>query len=116
MIPIRMTQKRSKYRSVRTDVDGINFHSKLEASYYSQLKLRQAAGDIRYFLRQVPIHLPGNTRYVVDFMVCENDGSLRYIDTKGMETAAFKRSKKQVEALYPITIEIVKRATKRGMT
>lgn len=110
MIPVRMAPaKKPKFRNIRNNVDGINFASKLESGYYLQLKLRQAAGDVRYFLRQVPLHLPGNTRYVVDFLVCERDGAIRYIDTKGMETAAFKRSKKQVEALYPITIETVKR-------
>lgn len=97
-------QKRSKYGAVATRVDGIRFDSKREARYYEQLKLRVASGEVRYFLRQVPIHLPGNTRLVVDFLEVMADGSLRYIDVKGRETAAFKIKRREIEAVYPIRI------------
>lgn len=99
----------SKYKAIPTYVDGLRFPSKLEARYYSQLKLRLLAHDIKYFLRQVPFDLPGKIKYYCDFMVVELDGSIRYIDTKGVETATFKLKKKQVEALYPVKIEIVKK-------
>ena len=90
-------------------VDGITFDSKREARYFCELKLRVMSGEVRYFLRQVPFDLPGNTKYRIDFMeVHANDESVHYIDVKGFETPAFRRSKKQVEALYPITIEVVK--------
>lgn len=60
---------------------------------------------VLYFLRQVPIHLPGNVRYVCDFVVFYPDGSVRYIDCKGMKTPIYILKKKQVESLYPITLE-----------
>jgi hypothetical protein len=72
------------------------------------LKALQESGVIRYFLQQVPIRLPGSIKYVVDFQVFYPDGSVEYIDVKGMQTQMFKLKKKQVEALYPITIKIVK--------
>ncbi len=97
-------KKQSKYRSTTTVVDGMNFHSKKEADYYCRLKLLQKAGEILYFLRQVPFHLPGNVTYRIDFLEFHADGSIHYIDVKGYETQAFKRSKKQVEALYPVRI------------
>jgi hypothetical protein len=100
----------SKYKAIPTYVDNIRFPSKLEARYYSKLKLRQQANDIKYFLTQVPFRLPGGIKYVCDFMVVENDGSIKYIDTKGIETATFKLKKKQVEALFPVKIEVVKKA------
>ena len=100
--------KRNKYGAKATAVDGIRFASKREAAYFTELKMLQGAGEILYFLRQVPIHLPGNVRYVVDFVIFYFDGNVRYVDVKGMETAMFKLKKRQVEALYPIQIEVVK--------
>lgn len=101
--------KASKYKNVRTSVDGINFSSKLEASYYRHLLNLKANGTVNYFLRQVPIHLPANIRYVVDFLVVYSDNHIDYVDTKGVETDIFKLKKKQVESLYPIKITIVKK-------
>lgn len=98
---------RHKYNAKQTELDGIKFSSKKEARYYSALKLRVAAGEVVFFLRQTPIHLPGNTKYVVDFQEFHADGTVHFVDVKGMETATFKLKKKQVEALYPITIEVV---------
>jgi hypothetical protein len=98
---------RQKYNAVPTVVDGIRFASKKEAAYYCDLKLRVASGETRYFLRQVPIHLPGNVRYVVDFVRFDAEGQVHYVDVKGRPTTMYKLKKKQVEALYPIKIEEV---------
>lgn len=100
---------RHKFNAVRTESDGIRFDSKFEARYYSQLKLRQYAGEVVFFLRQVPFHLPGNTRYVVDFVEFLANGTVRFVDVKGVETKAFVRAKKQVEAIYPVVIEVIKK-------
>ncbi len=96
-----------KYRAKPTEADGIKFQSKKEAAYYQELKLRQVAGDIVFFLRQVPLHLPGNIRYVVDFVTFNADGTVHFIDVKGMRTAMYITKKKIVEATYPIEIEEV---------
>lgn len=101
---------RHKYNAVKSNHDGITFDSKLEGSYYLYLKQLKAVGEVVQFLRQVPFYLPGPTRYVVDFQVFWKDGSVEFVDVKGMETPAFKKSKKQVEDLYaPITIKVVKK-------
>lgn len=97
---------RSKYNATKTVIDGITFDSKKEAYYYQHLKLLQRADQIRYFHRQVRFDLPGNTKYTVDFQVFYPDGTVRYVDVKGMQTKEFIRAKKQVEAMYPITIEL----------
>lgn len=99
---------RHKFHAKPTESDGIKFASKAEARYYEQLKLRQRAGEVIFFLRQVPIHLPGEVRYVMDFMVFEATGEVRMVDVKGMETEIFKAKKRMVEAMYPIKIEVVK--------
>lgn len=95
-----------KYRNTPTIVDGIRFPSKREARCYEQLKLRVVAGEVAYFLRQVPLYLPGGTRYVVDFQVFEANGCVHYIDAKGRATPVFLVKKREVEHLYPITIEL----------
>ena len=100
-------EKGNKYGAVPTVVDGIRFDSKREARYYETLKARLAAGEIRYFLRQVPLHLPGGTKLVVDFLVVELDGRNRFIDAKGRETATFKVKRREVEHHYPVEIELV---------
>ncbi len=101
-------KKRSKYGAIPTEVDGIRFDSKREAAYFTELRLLKAHGEILYFLRQVPIQLPGKTKYIVDFQVFYPNGSVRYVDVKGKETQTFRLKKRQVEALYPIEIEVVK--------
>jgi len=100
---------RHKFNAKPTQSDGIRFDSKLEARYYDQLKLRQRAGEVVFFMRQVPFHLPGGVRYVCDFQEFWSDGSVHFVDVKGMETSDFKMKKKQVEAIYPVEIEIVKK-------
>lgn len=97
---------RHKYRAVATERDGHKFPSKKEGRYYDQLVLEQRAGHVLFFLRQVPFHLPGGVRLVVDFEVFYADGTIRFIDTKGVATEAWKAKKRIVEATFPIEIEV----------
>jgi len=98
---------RHKYNAVQTKLDGIKFASKKEANYYTTLKLRKQAGDVVQFLRQIPFYLPGGVVYRVDFLEFWADGTVHFIDVKGMQTPEFKAKKKMVEQLYaPIEIEL----------
>ena len=96
-----------KYKAKPTIADGIRFDSKKEARYYEQLKILQKAGDVIFFLRQVPFHLAGGVRYVVDFQEFRKDGTVHFVDVKGYKTSEYTQKKRQVEALYPIEIEEV---------
>ena len=107
-VAIQPAKRASKYGAVPTVVDGIRFDSKAEARYYERLKLRVQSGEVLYFLRQVPFYLPGGTRYVVDFMEVHADGSIHWVDVKGVETQMFRLKKRQVESLYPVTIEVTR--------
>lgn len=100
---------RHKFRAKPVKDDGHHFPSKLEHAYFCRLELLKRAGEVVFFLRQIPFHLPGGAKYVCDFIVFYTDGSVKFIDAKGVETSEFKMKKKMVEALYPVTIETVKR-------
>jgi len=100
---------RSKYNNIATKVDDIRFDSKSEAAYYQMNQLRILAGELSYQLIQVPFRLPGNTKYVCDFLEAYPDGKIRYVDIKGKITDTFRLKKRQVEALYPVRIVCLKR-------
>lgn len=98
---------RHKFHAVATHRDGRRFDSKKEARHYDQLKLRQRAGEVVMFLCQVPFHLPGGVRYVVDFQEFRADGTVHFVDVKGIQTKEFKIKKRMVESIYPVEIEVV---------
>lgn len=101
-------EPRRKYGNHIVHVDGIRFDSKREAKYYEYLKRLREKGEIKYFLRQVPIHLPGGTKLVVDFMVVDAQGDVEFIDAKGRETAMFRMKRREVSHHYPdIRIRLV---------
>lgn len=95
--------KPSKYRSIIEEYQGIKFQSKKEARYFRELQARVFAGEVKYFLRQVPFDLFG-VKYRVDFMEVLKDGRIRYVDVKGFRTATYKAKRKQVENIYPVKI------------
>lgn len=96
-----------KFKAKQTILDGIKFSSKKEAKRYEQLKMLQSSGEVLFFLRQIPIHLPGGVKYVLDFQVFWEDGSVTFEDVKGMFTPMFILKQKQVEELYPFKLTII---------
>ena len=107
---------RGKYGAVRTN----GYASKKEADYAAQLALRQKAGQITFFLEQVPLILEGRTdngrRYVyrVDFVTFSSlvEGksrrySVEFIEVKGRDLALGKLKRKQAEARYGIKVTVV---------
>lgn len=100
------SRKKHKFNAVRCESNGVKFPSKLERTYYDRLVEAKKFGSIQYFLRQVPFYLPGNTKYVVDFMIVTSN-DVEFIDVKGKMTPMSNLKIKQVEDLYPIKIKIV---------
>ena len=96
-------EKKSKYSSAKTDVDGIRFDSKKEAEFYAELKLREKAGEIthlrlqpRYLLQEAFKHEGKQYRemeYVADFEYIEN-GETVVVDVKGFRTAVYMLKRK----------------------
>lgn len=102
-----MREVKHKYHAVKVERDSIKFPSKKEARYYDQLKLRQKAGEVIFFLRQTRFDLPGGIKYYCDFQEFHADGTVHFIDVKGHRTAKGKTKKAIVEDLYPVEIEEV---------
>jgi len=109
---ISMTEKRSKYGAIKTEVDGYIFHSRKEAARYQELKFLEAAGEIMSLKIQVSFPC-----YVNDVKICYYYADFWYIttadrvehteDVKGYKTDVYKLKKKLVEAIYKIKIEEV---------
>lgn len=99
---------RHKFGAVKCEKDGIKFPSKLERDYYNRLKLLQKAGEVLFFLRQVPFDLPGGITYRLDFMVFYAHGEVELIETKGHMTKDAEIKIKQVEDIYNVNIKIVR--------
>lgn len=115
----------SKYNAKKVEIDGIKFDSKSEGEYYLHLKQQVTERQILGFERQKRMLLQegfsvegvkGKIRpifYVVDFIITENDGTLTYVDVKGMETDVFKLKKKLFMKRYNTALLKVKK-TKGG--
>ena len=104
---------KSKYRAVRTNVDGIVFASKKEARRYCDLKILECAGEIRDLELQpaFPFSINGRkvtfpsgrqAKYIADFAYFDVVLNRRVVlDVKGMKTEIYKLKKAIVEAMFP---------------
>jgi len=103
----------NKFHAKITEADGIKFGSKKEAAQFRELQARQANGEIKFFLLQVPFLLPGvaengkRTRHYLDFMAIRSDGQIEYIEVKGRDLPMGKLKRRQCEEIYGIHIEVV---------
>lgn len=105
--------KESKYHAVRTG----RYHSRKEARYADELEQRKRAGEISFYLEQVPFRLPGDIIYRLDFMTFTEKRNyspskevwfdVRYIEVKGKDLYAGRIKRKQTESIYGIHIEVV---------
>jgi hypothetical protein len=105
---------RHKYGAKKCEYDDIKFSSKLEGKYYQRLKRLKESGEILFFLRQVPFHLPGNTKYIIDFVEFHaprdgDQGDVIFTEVKGYDTAMSKLKISQAEDLYGIKINMVRK-------
>lgn len=103
----------SKYRNVRTELDGITFDSKVEAERYAFLKLMQKIGKVSQLELQPRFKLPVNgvtvATYIADFAYLDEKGVKVVEDVKSPATrgiAGFRLKAKLFEAIngFPVTI------------
>lgn len=115
----------SKYRALKTTVEGITFDSALEAKRYKQLKLLEEAGAIKNLQLQPKFRLMDSFKYggktiraidyIADFMYQE-DGKRIVEDVKGMRTKDYIIKSKLFIRKYILELECVHkfRELKRG--
>jgi len=107
---------------VKTEVDGIVFHSAKEARRYQELKMLEKLGKIFRLKLQPRYRLcawttktdpqPALGDYVADFRYCNHAGCMcvwgcTVEDVKGFKTPLYRWKKKHVEAQYGIQIREV---------
>ena len=98
--------KPSKYKAIRTTVDGVTFASKKEARRDAELRLLERAGEIFALERQprFPLKVEGKliATYVADWRYLKRGAHSQTVeDAKGMQTPAFKLKWKLAQALNP---------------
>lgn len=104
----------SKFRNIKTEVDGIKFDSKKEANRYYELKLYQRTKQISDLQLQVPFVLIDKSKwgraikYVADFTYIQ-DGKLVVEDVKSpiSITPVYKLKKRLLAERYGIEIKEV---------
>tara|TARA_R100001143_G_C3236212_1_gene76988 strand:- start:115 stop:498 length:384 start_codon:yes stop_codon:yes gene_type:complete len=101
--------KRNKYNAKPTKYRGWRFDSKFEAEYAKDLDGLIERQVVLWWLRQVPFDLTEDDRYKVDFLVCYADGTLEAVEIKGVETTAFRRTRRLWLKYGPIPLQIVKK-------
>lgn len=109
---MRQSVRKSKYRSVKTTVDGITFDSKKEAKRYQELKLLQRANKIENLRLQVPYVLIDKSRYgrqikyIADFVYYDKELRQEVVqDTKGFRTDVYRLKKRLLAEKYDIEIK-----------
>lgn len=104
-----MSERRSKYNAIKTEVDGYVFASRKEANRYSELKLLESAGEIKDLELQpvYPCEVNGKLvcKYIADFRYTSvNTGGVVVEDAKGAKTPVYRLKNKLVRAIYGVVI------------
>lgn len=114
-----MKPKRSKYKNIKTVVDGITFDSKKEAAYYSRLKFMASQGLIFNLSTQIKFNFPINGQplryldsnrvitYKADFEYFTSAGERKIVDVKGMRTRDYLIKRALMLAVHNIFVEEV---------
>jgi hypothetical protein len=86
----RQIKSKNKYNAKGRNYNGQWYHSTGEMNYAMELDWRKKAGEIKDWERQVKIDIRVNgmhiTNYFIDFKIIHNDGSVEFLEYKGMET------------------------------
>lgn len=109
--------RRSKFGNRITFVGDERFDSHAEAEYARFLHLRELAGEITQYRRQVRLPVGAGIIYIADFMIWPKGilGSEWYVvDVKGVLTKEFKLKAKLFCAVYPFNKLIIAKAIYRG--
>lgn len=102
----------SKYRAIKTTIDGITFDSRKEAKRYSELKLLQRANEIKELKLQVPFILVDKSKhgraikYIADFTYYEGDRFIvEDVKSPASKTPVYELKKRLMAERYDIEIK-----------
>ncbi len=98
------TPRKSKYKNVKTEVNGVKFDSVHESKRYGILKLREKANEITALSLQVPFNL-GEKSYRADFVYFDRL-KMQWVveDAKGTKTSEYIHKRKLMKKIYNIEI------------
>lgn len=103
----------SKYRAIKTEVNGITFDSKKEAKRYQELLLLKRSGEItdiklqpeftllEKFTHESSKEKVRGIKYKADFLITYADGHQEIEDVKGVKTDVYSLKKKLFLKRYP---------------
>jgi hypothetical protein len=100
-------KKKSKYKNIIVEIDGIKFRSKREGQRYCDLKMLMRCGVVKFFEMQVPYEITKGIkkrRYFLDFKVFWSDGHITHEDVKGKRTDLYSLKKDLIKDIYNIDI------------
>jgi hypothetical protein len=104
---IKNKPKKSKFNSIKTELDGLVFDSKKEAKRYSLLVILQKMGKITALNTQVKFTL-FECNYIADFTYFDFEKKAFIVeDVKSVATkklTVYRLKKKQMKAMYGIEI------------
>lgn len=104
-----MWRRGNKYGNKRTKIAGIEFSSRLEASVYGVLQLREKAAELVIEKLQDTLYLgPARFRYTPDFRCKETGGDVFWVEAKGFEDVTWRRNYRLWKIYGPGKLEIWK--------
>lgn len=101
---------KAKYGAKKQELDGHSFASKLEASVYQMLKLRERAGEIKILQVQDHVYLTrARIQYIPDFRCLDlATGEEFFVEAKGFEAPTWPLKKKLWKHYGPKKLEVWK--------
>ncbi|HLA60926.1 MAG TPA: DUF1064 domain-containing protein [Nitrospiraceae bacterium] len=103
---IATDKPRTRHGNHKIEWQGQKFDSKHELKDFQGFELERLAGKIRSVIRQVSIPLLGSRRRIrLDFVIVENDGRIRWVDSKGHAEREWLLKRDVVQQAYGIRIE-----------
>ena len=103
--PVLTKKKQSKYRNVKTTIDGIVFDSKKESKVYCELKINPEVDFIDCHPKfDIVINGHKVCTYEADFVVYFTDAHQEVWDAKGIKTSTYNLKKKLMKIVNHIDI------------
>lgn len=103
-----ITRRQPRHGNQKCIWQGMKFDSLRELEHFKQFELERIAGKIRAVVRQVSLPLTGHRRRIrIDFMIIENTGHIRWVDSKGHPEREWLLKRDLIHQQFGIFIETI---------